>query len=410
MRILFLTHYFQPEPNFFFCLPFAKELVRRGHTVEVLTGFPNYPSGKVYDGYRVKMLQRETLEGIPINRVPLYPSHDKSSVKRIMCYTSFALSASTIGVAVVKPADVVYVSQGPITVGLPACILKVLKGIPFVLHIQDLWPDSLFSTGMFNSRLGIRMVHSWCNFIYKRAAKIITTTPGMKQKVCERSGVAEDKVEIVYNWCDDSQVCRAEPDEELAGSLGMAGRFNIVFAGNMGRAQAMGSVLDAAKIVELEQPAIQFVFIGGGVDVDSLKQKVSDLRIRNVLFLPRRPISEIGAILRLADVLFVHLKKDPLFEITIPSKTQAYMAAGRPVLIGVPGDATDLILKAKAGLPCNPEDPKSIAEAVLKFYSLPRAQLDAMGQNGKHFYDQELAFRIAVTRFETLFGSVIKET
>jgi len=408
MRILFITHYFQPEPNFFFCLPFAKELARRGHEVEVLTGFPNYPGGKIYDGYRVRMLQRETLDGIAVNRVPLYPSHDNSSIKRMLCYTSFAMSASTIGVWATKPADVAYVPQGPITVGMPACVLKLLKGIPSVLHIQDLWPDSLLSTGMFNNKFGLKMVNGWCNFVYKRTAKIVTNTPGMKQRLIER-GVPEDKIEVIYNWCDDSQICHAEPNEELAKSLGMAGRFNIVFAGNMGKAQAIAPVLNAAKIVAATNPKVQFVFIGGGVDVESLKQKADDLELKNVLFLARRPVSEIGAILSLADVLFVHLKKDPLFEITIPSKTQAYLAAGRPVLIGVPGDAASLVAKANAGLPCEPENPQSIAEAVCKFYAMTQSELDAMGQNGKRFYEQQLAFKIAATHFENIFNSVAKK-
>ena len=407
MRILFITHYFQPEPNFFLGLPFAKELARRGHEVEVLTGFPNYPGGKIYNGYRVQLLQRETLEGIPVNRVPLYPSHDNSAVKRIMCYASLAVSASTIGATVVKQADVAYVSQGPITVGLPACVLKILKGIPFVLHVQDLWPDTLLSTGMFNNRFGLKMVNTWCNFVYKQAAKIVSITPGIKQKLIER-GVPEDKIEVIYNWCDDSQICRAEPNEELAKSLGMAGHFNIVFAGNMGKLQAMEPVLDAAKLVGDVQPAVQFVFIGSGVDVPCLKQKAADTGLKNVLFLPRRPVSEIGAILSLADVLLVHLKKDPLFEITIPSKTQAYLVAGRPVLIGVPGDATDLIIKANAGLPCESENPASIAEAVLKFHAMPKTQLDAMGQNGKRFYEQELSFSIGTSKFEKIFETCKK--
>ncbi|MFA5864698.1 MAG: glycosyltransferase family 4 protein [Phycisphaerae bacterium] len=408
MRILFLSHFFQPEPNFFMCLPFAKELARRGHTVEVLTGFPNYPGGKIYPGYRIKVLQREILEGIPINRVPLYPSHDNSSIKRMLCYTSFAISASTIGVAAVKTADVVYVDQGPITVGLPACVLKSLKGIPFVLHVHDLWPDSLFSTGMLNNTISLKIVSGWCNFVYKRATKIVAITPGMKQRLIER-GVPKDKIEVILNWCDDLQICHTEPNGDLAGTLGMAGRFNIVFAGNMGRAQALSPVLDAAKIVGERQSIVQFVFIGGGVEVDALKQKAVDLGLKNVLFLPRRPVSEIGTILSLADVLFVHLKNDPLFAITIPSKTQAYMAAGRPVLIGVQGDAADLITKANAGLPCEPEDPQSIAQAVLKLQSLPRAQLDAMGRNGKAFYDEQLSFSLAVDKFEKIFKTIAQK-
>jgi colanic acid biosynthesis glycosyl transferase WcaI len=408
MRILFITHYFQPEPNFFLGLPFAKELVRRGHEVEVLTGFPNYPGGKIYPGYRVKILQRENLDGIPVIRTPLYPSHDNSSFKRAMCYASFGLSAATIGPWVVKPADVAYVPQGPMTVGLPACALRLLRRIPFVLHIQDLWPDSLLSTGMFNNKLGLKMVSGWCDFVYKRSARIVTITPGMKRRLIER-GVPEDKLEVIYNWCDDSQICRGKPDEELARSLSMAGRFNIVFAGNMGKAQAISPVLDAARIVGQQQPDIQFVFVGGGVDVESLKQKAAELGLKNVLFLARRPVSEIGNILSLADVLFVHLKKDTLFEITIPSKTQAYMAAGRPILIGVPGDATDLVTQANAGLPCEPENPQSIAGAVLKLHAMPRSELDVMGENGKRFYEQQLAFGIATTKFERIFNSAEKK-
>lgn len=408
MRLLFISHYFQPEPNFFFGLPFAKELAGRGYEVEVLTGFPNYPGGRIYDGYRVRILQRETLEGIPINRVPLYPSHDNSPIKRILCYTSFGLTASTIGAWAVKRADVAYVIQGPITVGLPAWILRVVKGIPFVLHIQDLWPDSLQSSGMFNSQVGLKMVGAWCNFIYKRAAKIVAITPGIKEKLRER-GVPEDNIEVIYNWCDDSQICRAEPNKELAKTLGMAGRFNIVFAGNMGKAQALGAVLEAAKIVGDKQPNVQFVFMGSGVDVETLKQKTAGLELKNVLFLPRRPVSEVADVLGLADVLFVHLKNDPLFKITIPSKTQAYMAAGRPILIAVPGDASDLVTKANAGMPCEPENPQSIADAVLKFRGMSPEQLGAMGANGKRFYDQQLSFNIAATRFEKIFMLVAKK-
>jgi colanic acid biosynthesis glycosyl transferase WcaI len=408
MSILFISHYFQPEPNFFVGLPFAKELSSRGHQVEVLTGFPNYPGGKIYDGYKVRLLQRETLEGVPINRVPLYPSHDSSSLKRILCYISFGLSAAAIGPWVVKKADVAYVSQGPITVGIPACILRLLKGIPFVLHIQDLWPDSLTSTGMFNNKTGLNLVHSVCNFVYKRAAKIVVIAPGMKQLLIER-GIPEHKIEVIYNWCDDSQICRAERNDKLARSLNMAGKFNIVFAGNMGKAQALEPILDAAKIVAGQKPNVQFVFIGGGVEVENLKARAEQLNLKNTLFLPRRPINEIGAILRLADVLFVHLKDDPLFRITVPSKTQAYLAAGRPILIGVRGDATELVLKAEAGLACEPENPESIAAAVLKFAEMSKTELENMGQNGKIFYDRELSFAIAASRFERIFQAAAKK-
>jgi len=406
LKILFIAHYFQPEPNFFIALPFAKKLVEFGHEVEVLTGFPNYPGGRVFEGYRIRPLQREVLEGVPIIRVPLYPSHDKSSFRRIISYASLAASQSTIGAFSVKPADVAFVNQGPATLGLPACVLRLLRRIPFVYTIQDLWPDTLPVTGMFNNPLGLGLVHRWCKFVYKCASKIVAITPGFKQKLRER-GVPEDKIEVIYNWCDDSQIASGERDSQLSKDLGMEGRFNIVFAGNMGKAQSLSAVLEAAKIIDPEYPNVQFVFVGSGVEVGSLKDKAAIVKLKNVLFLARRPVSEIGAILSLADVLLVHLKDDPLFRITIPGKTQAYLASGRPILVGIKGDTADLVIKAKAGLSCEPENPRSIAEAVGKFMAISQAELDKMGENGKRFYEQELSFEIGARKYEKIFYSVV---
>ena len=400
MRILYLTHNFQPEP-IFWALPLAKEFVRQGHGVEVLTGFPNYPGGKIYDGYRVRMLQREVLDGVDVIRVPLYPSHDNSSLKRILCYATLGISASIIGLWTIKKADVVYVMQGPMTLGLPAMVFKLFKRMRYVIHVQDLWPDSLLSTGMYNSNIGLKLLHGWCNWVYKHAARIITITPGMKQRLIER-GVPGTKIEVVYNWCDAAQACPSQRNEALAKSLKMAGRFNVIFAGNMGKAQALEPVLDAAKNVAEQKPEIQFVFVGSGVCVDGLKQKAADMGLTNVLFLSRLPVSEIGGILNLADVLFVHLKKDPLFEITIPSKIQSYLAVGRPVLIGVPGDAASLVRQAHAGLSCEPENIDSIAETVLTLYAMPKDDRERMGENGKQFYEKHLSFGIASTRIEEI--------
>ena len=408
MRILFIAHYFQPEPNFFVGLPFAKELARKGHEVQVLTGFPNYPGGKICDGYKVRPIFRETLDGIPVIRVPLYPSHDRSSIKRTLSYLSLSLSQAAIGPFVVKKADVAYVPQGPASIGWPAIIHKLFRRIPFVYNIQDLWPDSLLSTGMFGNRIGLNLVNAWCKLVYKRAAKITVIAPGMKESLINR-GVPANKIDVIYNWCDDALIYRGDKNEKLASSLGMANKFNIVFAGNIGKAQAMWAVLDAARLLVSDCPDVQFVLIGGGVEVEPLKQKSKDMGLSNVLFLARRPISEIGPILRLADILFVHLKDDPLFRITIPSKTQAYMAMGRPVLMGVKGDAANLVKKANAGLSCEPENPESIAETVRKFNQMSQAERDAMGANAIEFYEKELSFQIAVQKYETIFSSVAKK-
>ncbi|MCK4628834.1 MAG: glycosyltransferase family 4 protein, partial [Sedimentisphaerales bacterium] len=362
MKILFIAHYFQPEPNFFVGLPFAKALQQAGHQVQVLTGFPNYPGGKIYDGYKVKLIQKETMDGVPVIRVPLYPSHNKSSFKRILSYLSLSLSQSMIGPFAVNKADVAYVSQGPATIGLPSLIHKLFRKIPFVYSIQDLWPDSLSSTEMFDNSFGLRLIDKWCKYIYKNAAKIVVIAPGMKERLIER-GVPEDKIEVIYNWCDDALICREKPDEELKKQLGLDDRFNIIFAGNMGKAQAMEAVIKAADILQNDCKDVQFVLVGSGVEVENLKKMTTELSLNNVKFLGRKPITEIGSILRLADVLMVHLRNDPLFKITVPSKTQAYLATGKPILIGVKGDAAKLIEDANAGLSCEPENSQSIADA-----------------------------------------------
>jgi glycosyltransferase involved in cell wall biosynthesis len=324
-------------------------------------------------------------------------------------YTSLAVSQSLIGTAVVKSADVAFVNQGPATLGLPACVLRLFRRIPFVYTIQDMWPDSLLSTGMFNNQFGLKLVDMWCKFVYRFASKIVVITPGFKQKLCER-GVPEDKIEVIYNWCDDTQLSNVENDHQLAKELGMAGRFNIVFAGNMGPAQAMAAVLEAAGFVASQCPAVQFLLIGSGVEVDSLKTKAAAMGLKNVQFFARRPISEIGKIFCLADVLLVHLRNDPLFQITIPSKTQAYMAIGRPILMGVKGDAADLVTKAKCGLVCEPGNPQSITRAVCKLYAMPKVELNTMGENGKNFYDRELSIDIGARKYEKVFESVAAQS
>jgi colanic acid biosynthesis glycosyl transferase WcaI len=408
MRILFVAHFFQPEPNFFYGLPFAKRLVELGHEVEVLTGFPNYPAGKIYEGYKVKCIHREVMEGIPIIRVPLYPSHNESALGRIACYSSLALSAATIGIAAVKHADVAFIGQGPTTIGLPGIILKLFRGIPYVYYIQDLWPDCLASTNMFTNRFALKLTGQWCKLTYKAAGKIAVISPGYKRKLIER-GIPENKVELIYNWCDEALICNNKQDDQLPASLGMPGKFNIVFAGNMGKAQSVETILHAAQLLQPDVPQVQFLLFGGGVEVDQLKQKANQMQLQNVKFFDRKPVSEIGAILRLADVLLVHLRDEPVYEFTIPSKTQAYMAVGRPVLIGVRGDAADLVTNNNAGLACEPENAHDMAEKIKTFVAMPRDQRDAMGQNGKTFYYQNMSFDIGTRRFLQLFESLAKK-
>ena len=407
MKILFLTQWFEPEATLK-GLKFAKELVSRGHEVHVLTGFPNYPGGKVYPGYKIRLWDYEVMDGIPVHRVALYPSHDKSAIGRVFNYVSFSLSAAFLGPFLVPKVDVVYVYHPPATVGLPAMVLKFLRRVPFVYDIQDFWPDTLAVTGMFNSQLGLKIIGKWCDLIYRSASKIVVLSPGFKEKLVGLR-VPRDKVEVIYNWTNEETVVSADRDAALARELGMTDRFNVVFAGNMGLGQALDAVLDAAEMLKETEPKIQFVFLGGGVDEPRLRTRALEMKLDNVRFLPRRPLSKMPELLALADVLLVHLKDEPLFSITIPSKTQAYLYAGKPILMAVRGDAARLVEDAGAGIACEPEDSDEIAETIHKMFRMQPEQLAQMGQNGKLYYEVDLSFQVGAGRFENAFRGLTQK-
>jgi lipopolysaccharide/colanic/teichoic acid biosynthesis glycosyltransferase len=395
LRILLLTQWFDPEPTFKGLL-FAKELMRQGHDVQVLTGFPNYPGGKIYDGYKIRLFQRETVEGVSVLRVPLYPSHDGSSIKRVLNYASFAAAAS-FGVMAGKRPDVAYVYHPPATVGLPAFVAKWLRGVPFVYDVQDLWPDTLGVTGMLNRPKILTAVGRAMAGIYGSAARVAVLSPGFKKLLVER-GVAERRIDVIPNWADEKQIDVSAPTGDRARELGFGESFTVTFAGNMGTVQALDTVLDAAALLRNE-PAIRILLVGGGLDVERLAARAKSMALDNVVFLPRRPIAEIGEILTLSDALLVHLRKDPLFEITIPSKTQAYLMAGRPILMGVEGDAARMVEKAGAGISFEPENPDSLAEAIRRLHALSAHERRDMGESGSRYYRDKLALKVGAARF-----------
>jgi colanic acid biosynthesis glycosyl transferase WcaI len=401
MRILLLTQWFEPEPTFK-GLVFARALAARGHVVEVITGFPNYPGGRLYPGYRIRLLQRETVGGVRLLRVPLYPSHDRSRVGRAANYLSFAAGATVIGGLLARTPDVIYAYQPPATIGVPAGLIGWSRRAPILLDVQDLWPDTLTATGMVDSPRILALVGRLCEWNYRSAARIAVLSPGFRT-VLEERGVPAAKLRVIYNWCDEGGNALAAPDPTRARELGFEGRFNIVFAGTMGLAQGLDAVLGAAERCQAQRPDIRFVFVGGGVDRDRLGRVAAEKRLDNVRFLPRQPPEEIGKTLALADGLLVHLKDDPLFRITIPSKTQAYLYAGKPVIMAVRGDAANLVTSAHAGLLAEPEDSDSIAGAVLSLAAMPTEARESLGRNGAEYYERHLSLREGVRQFEELF-------
>jgi colanic acid biosynthesis glycosyl transferase WcaI len=403
-RLQILTQWFDPEPAFK-GISFARELAKRGFDVEVVTGFPNYPTGIVYSGYRLKLCQREVVDGISIVRLPLFPSHDSSVLRRILNYISFALSVGVYGLIEMRKADVMYVYHPPLTVGLSAALIRAVRRIPIVYDVQDLWPDTLSATGMLRNRTALNVVGFFCKMVYRSVDRIAVLSEGFKAALLAR-GVPESKVVVVRNWADEAVLRRSPPTKRLDIGDKVASAdalpFTVVYAGNLGKAQALDAVLDAALMLRGSERPIRFLFVGDGIDRPRLKAIVRDKGIDNVRFEDPVPLSEIGAILSRADALLVHLSADPLFDITIPSKTQAYLCIGRPVVMAVGGEAADLVERAGAGVVAQPGDAESISNAVLSLARLSVGERISMGERGRRFYESELSFDRGVDAFAAL--------
>ncbi len=398
-RLLLITQWFDPEPTFK-GLVFARELVKRGFDVEVLTGFPNYPGGKLYPGYKIRLLQKELIDGVEVTRVPLYPSHDQSALRRIFNYLSFLFTALIYGLFKAKRPDVIYAYHPPLTVGVTAALLRVFRKTPVVYDIQDMWPDTLQATGMIANKRLLAVVGRVCDWVYRRVDRIVVLSPGFKQLLIERD-VPETKIDVIYNWCAEDALESSVSEKRI--TLSENGEFHILFAGNMGKAQALDSVLAAAQRLKASVPGLVFVFLGGGIEVDRLKNVANKQSLTNVIFLPPVPFGEVGAYLNSADALFVHLKQDPLFRITIPSKTQAYMAAGKPILMAVDGDAADLVRESKCGMVAESESLDSIVNSAKMIMNASKEERSQMADNGRRYYQMKLSLHVGVGRFADIF-------
>jgi len=404
MNILFLSQWFQPEPCFK-GLPFAKALREKGHHVEILTGFPNYPGGKVYPNYRVRLYQREMLDGIQVNRVPLYPSHDKSALRRIINYLSFAVSAFFLGPWLIRRPDIIYVCN-LVTLSPVAFLLRFFFGSKIIIDVLDLWPESVISSNMLNNKAALYVLNNICKFVYRKADKLVVPSPGIKYALIGR-GVPPEKIEVIYNWCDESCIVTDASPSDSAKRLEFAGKFVVLFAGTMGTAQGLDTLLDCAAGCKEALPGVQFALIGGGIERPRLQQRAEEMRLDNVTFLPLRSMDTMGAIFALADALLVHLKDDPLFRITIPSKTQAYLYAGKPIIMAMRGDAANLVCEAGVGIVCEPDNPQEMMNAIKTLYDMPEIERRKMGESGRDFYLRHLSFNEGVNRFERLFLSCV---
>lgn len=386
--VFFVTQWFDPEPVMR-GKRFAQLLSEHLGPVDVITGFPNYPGGKVYSGYKIKVWHKEQHTGFRLLRLPLYPSHDNRAIHRVANYISFAASVFFYCLFALRRTNVVYVYHPPLTVGLAVVMANLIHRKKVVIDIQDLWPDTLSATGMINSPKALKVIDWFCNWLYRRVSHIVVLSPGFKTILVDR-GVPEDKITHVYNWAPDEGAQTQTHTQEPALRLPQE-RFNVVYAGNMGPAQGLLSMISAAKQCQDAGSSLHVSCIGAGLSVDQLKAAAKDAGLRNISFHPPVAHSEIGAIMDQADALLVSLNNDPLFTITIPSKLMSYLARGKPIVAALAGDARDLVKQNQAGLVADPENADQLARALMDMENLPEAERAMMGRRAHAFYQSDLS-------------------
>jgi colanic acid biosynthesis glycosyl transferase WcaI len=402
LNILLLTQWFDPEPALK-GLTFAKALQGLGHSVSVVTGFPNYPGGKIYPGHKLQLHANDVQDDVKIKRLFLYPSHDGSAIGRALNYCSFFFSVLAYLIFFAPRVDVIYVYHPPATVGVAAAIARFFRRTPTVLDVQDMWPDTLAATGMINNKFLLNFIGKVCSFAYANMNHIVVLSNGFKKALMQR-GVPESKLTVIPNWAD---VRPANFTTALPPVFAKPSEFKFLFAGNMGRAQNLGCVIDAALHLSQLPYGIKIFLLGEGLETEQLKKRCVDLHLQNVVFLPRVPIAEVGVYLAAADCLLVQLKADPLFAITIPSKTQAYLASGKPIVMAVEGDAADMVKVAEAGICIKPENAEELAKVMISISQMSPEILTRMGEAGKAYYDKFLSLEVGVRAFDSVFKKVL---
>lgn len=397
MRIILLSQWFAPEPAAR-ANALAAELSAKGHSVTVVTGFPNYPQGRLYPGYKMRPWSWEDHGKFRVLRLALYPDHSRSAVKRSLHYLSFWATSMALGPWLCGPADVVWAFT--MHVGLPSVWLRWLRRFPFVIDVADVWPETLSETGMVRPGLLTRAAGVYCRIVYRHASFVTVQSRGFRDNLLGK-GVLAEKIVVVENMADGAIYHPQEPDPEFGREHGLLGRFNIIFAGAMGLAQGLPTLIQAASQLRADAD-IQLVLVGEGACIDEAKAMARRLNLDNVRFVPHQPASAMPKFFAHAGALLVHLKRSPLFSITVPAKTQVYLASGKPVIMAVAGEGAALIERHGCGRTCPPEDPDALAAAIRDLRGMSPGQRAALGQAAHSLYLRRFTKQTMVDRTESV--------
>jgi len=397
VRILIVTHYFWPES--FRINDLALGLKQRGHEVEVLTGMPNYPAGSLYPGYGIFSPAEDRFEGIRIVRVPFVTRGPKANWRLAANYLSFVLSASLLGPLRCRgPYDLIFVYEpSPVTVALPAILIKKLTRAALFFWVQDLWPESLSATGAVRSARVLALVRRLVDFIYRHCDRVLVSSRGFADHAVA-SGIPRGHVAYLPNWAEALYRPLAQPPAAIESELPHG--FRIMFAGNIGRAQGFDTVLAAAERTR-GQRDIHWVVLGEGSMRDWVNEEVRrrDLS-EQVHLLGRRPVDTMPAYFAAADALLVTLRGDPAFSLTVPTKIQSYLACGRPILAALDGEGAAIVSDSGAGIACPAGNAERLAAAALELYRTPPDARAAMGARGRHYYETNFEREMLVDRLQ----------
>lgn len=408
MDILIVTNHFWPEE--FRINDLAIGLKERGHKVSVLTGIPNYPSGNFFPGYGICKKTFEVYRGIEIYRAPLIPRGSGSGLRLAMNYASYVLSACLVAPFKCRGKyDLILVFESsPVTVGLPALMLKKMKNLPIMFWVQDLWPESLSATGVVRSKKILDWVGHLVSFIYAGCDKILIQSRAFAASV-ERLAPCPQRISYFPNTAEMFYM-PLDLDVNAPERRIMPAGFCVMFAGNIGVAQDFDTILGAAERVK-KYPDIKWVIIGDGRKREWVEQEVGRRGLTgSVHLLGRHPVEAMPGFFSLADVLLVTLRKEPIFALTIPSKVQSYLACAKPIIAGLDGEGARVIEEAQAGLVCPSEDPDRLAEAVLKMYQLPDEERKTMGQRGRAYFMKEFERTMLLDRMESMMKELLEKS
>ena len=408
MKVLIVTQYFWPES--FRINDLAVGLNEKGHQVTVLTGIPNYPDGHFFQGYGFFKNVRQDYHGVKVMRSPLVPRGKGGGFRLALNYLSFAFFASILAPFFCRRKfDLIFVYEpSPITVCIPALILKKIKSVPVMFWMQDIWPESLTAAGAVESRIVLKLFEFLVIMIYRGCDRILAQSRAFVPNILKLGGKSS---RILYypNSAEEFY----QPVEVACDALEQAimpEGFRITFAGNIGAAQDFETIITAAELIK-ERKNIKWVIIGDGRMLPWVKDQVKKRGLESTVYLMGRyPAEMMPRFFALSDALLVSLKKEPIFSLTIPAKIQSYLACAKPIIAALDGEGAEVVEESGAGLACPAENPEALAKTVLKMYGMPKKDRQLMGMNGRIYFEKNFERNMLLDRLEGWMIDLKKES